>query len=76
MTGRVTIDGTSHDLAGLGARARELARDVRQAEAMLREAEALRAALTRAKNAYIADLHAEIVRDRAGVALGALVDGD
>jgi hypothetical protein len=76
MTGRVVIDGTSRDLAGLGARARELARDVRQAEAMLREAEALRAALTRAKNAYIADLHAEIVRDRAGVALGALVDGD
>ena len=76
MTGRVTIDGTSFDLADLGERARERARGFRLAEARLAEAEALHAALVRAKNGYIADLHAEIVRDRAGVALGAMPGGD
>jgi len=76
MARRIVLEDRVYDIADLGDGAREAVEAFDQAEAMLREAEALRAALTRAKNAYIADLHAEIVRDRAGVALGALVDGD
>lgn len=76
MAEQIELDGQSHDLAALGARAAELAAALERAEALLREAEALLAVLTRARNAYIGDLRAEIVTRRSGVDLAALLDGD
>lgn len=76
MATRVAFDGQTHDLAALGTRAAELAAALERADARLRELEALLAVLTRARNAYIGDLRAEIVTHRSGVDLAALLDGE
>lgn len=75
MNGRIRIDGAETALDRLGDEARALADRIAFTDRRIAELEALQAVLLRAKNAYIADLRAEIVTARSGVDLSALLDG-
>lgn len=75
MVDRIVLDGDSFDAAALPASAREALDAFLFAQDRLREAEALQAALIRARNSYIAELRGEIVTARSGVDLAGLLDG-
>ena len=76
MTQRFRIDGAEYDAASLPKEGRALLESMTFAQKRLQEMMNQQALLTKAKNAYIADLKTEIIQGRTGVDLGALFSDD
>lgn len=76
MTKRFRLDGAEYDLDALSADGRALVERLTFAYLQVQALSNQQALLTKAKNAYIADLKSEIVQGRTGVDLGALFSDD
>jgi hypothetical protein len=76
MTQRFRIDGNEYDAGSLPPEGKALLERMTFAQMRLQELMNQQALLTTAKNAYIADLKAEIVQGRTGIDLGALFSDD
>ena len=76
MSQRFRMDGVEYGTEGLSQEGRDLAARLTFARLTLQELSNQQALLTKAKNAYIADLKTEIVKGRTGVDLGALFSDD
>lgn len=76
MTQRFRIDGAEYDAGMLPPEGQALVERMTFATLRLQELMNQQALLTKAKNAYIADLTAEIIKGRTGVDLGALFSDD
>lgn len=66
------IDGVEYATASLSQGGQEILDRLNFTRTMLRDLSNQMALLTKAKNAYIADLKAEIVQSRTGLDLGTL----
>lgn len=73
---RLKIGGQTYDVNSLNKDAIAIVESLHRVEARIQEKQNLIALLLKAKNAYIADLNAEIVQERSGVDLGALFADD
>ena len=76
MTQRFRIDGDEYDAASLPREGQALVESITFAQMRLQELMNQQALLTKAKNAYVADLKSEIIQGRTGVDLGALFSDD
>lgn len=76
MTQRFRIDGFDYDAKSLSQEGMELLARLTFTRLTLQELSNQLALLTKAKNAYIADLNSEIIQGRTGVDLGALFSDD
>jgi hypothetical protein len=76
MTKRFRLDGAEYELDALSAEGRGLVGRLSFARLQVQALSNQQALLTKAKNAYIADLKLEIVQGRTGVDLGALFSDD
>ena len=76
MSQRFRMDGVEYGTEGLSQEGRDLVARLTFARLTLQELSNQQALLTKAKNAYIADLKTEIVKGRTGVDLGALFSDD
>lgn len=76
MSQRFRIDGVEYDIETLTQEGRDLVSRLTFTRLTLQELSNQMALLTKAKNAYIADLKSEIVQGRTGVDLGALFSDD
>jgi hypothetical protein len=76
MSQRFRMDGVEYGTEGLSQEGRDLVARLTFARLTLQELSNQQALLTKAKNAYIADLKSEIVQGRTGVDLGALFSDD
>jgi hypothetical protein len=76
MTKRFRLDGTDYAFEALSAEGQGLVERMSFAQFQVRALTNQKALLTKAKNAYIADLKSEIVQGRTGVDLGALFSDD
>ena len=76
MNQRFRIDGVEYTTDGLSKEGRDLVARLTFTRLTLQELNNQQALLTKAKNAYIADLKSEIVQGRTGVDLGALFSDD
>jgi hypothetical protein len=76
MSQRFRIDGVEYATDVLSQEGRDLVARLTFARLMLQELNNQQALLTKAKNAYIADLKCEIVQGRTGVDLGAMFSDD
>lgn len=76
MNQRFRIDGIEYNTQGLSQEGRDLVVRLTFTRRTLQELRNDLALLTKAKNAYIADLKTEIVQGRTGVDLVALLSGD
>ena len=76
MSQRFRIDGVEYDTESLSQEGRDLLARLTFARLTLQELSNQQALLTKAKNAYIADLKSEIIQGRTGVDLGALFSDD
>lgn len=76
MRQRFRIDGVEYDTEALSQEGRDLVARLTFTRLTLQEMSNRMALMTKAKNAYIADLKSEIVQGRTGVDLGALFSDD
>lgn len=76
MTRCFRIDDAEYDAETLPPAGKALVEKMTFAQLRLQEMINQQALLTKAKNAYIAELKAEIVKARSGVDLGALFSDD
>jgi hypothetical protein len=76
MTKPFHIDGHDYDADALSTEGKALVERLTMVQFKLQELNNQQALLTKAKNAYIADLKSEIVQGRTGVDLGALFSDD
>jgi hypothetical protein len=76
MTKRFRIEGVEYDMEKLSQEGRDLCESLRFTQSTLQELSNMLALLTKARNAYIADLKTEIVKGRTGVDLDALFSDD
>ena len=76
MTKRFRLDGGEYDLNALSTEGKALVERLNFAHLHVQVLSNQKALLTKAKNAYIADLKSEIVKGRTGVDLGALFSDD
>jgi hypothetical protein len=76
MTQRFRIDGFDYDAKSLSQEGRDILARLTFTRLTLQEFSNQLALLTKAKNAYIADLNSEIIQGRTGVDLGALFSDD
>jgi hypothetical protein len=72
MTKRFRLDGAEYDLDELSTEGKAMVERLSFAHLQVLALSNQQALLTKAKNAYIADLKSEIVQGRTGVDLGAL----
>ena len=68
------LDGDDYDLSNASDKARSTVARLQFLEVQTQEKANILAVLTKAKNAYIADLKAEIVKNKSGVDLSTLFD--
>jgi hypothetical protein len=68
------LDGEDYDLSKASAEAKALVARLQHLDHMFEEKSNLMALLTKAKNAYIADLKTEIIKNKTGVDLSSLFD--
>lgn len=68
------LDGEDYDLSKASDEAKALVARLQHLDRLFEEKTNLIALLTRAKNAYIADLKAEIIKEKTGVDLSTLFD--
>ena len=76
MTKRFRLDGSEYDAEALSPEGRSQVEHLSFANLQVQALSNQKALLTKAKNAYIADLKSEIVQGRTGVDLGALFSDD
>ena len=76
MIKRFRLDGAEYDVDALSAEGKSLVERLSFAHLHVQTLSNQQALLTKAKNAYIADLKSEIVQGRTGVDLGALFSDD
>ena len=76
MSQRFRIDGVEYATDGLSQEGRDLVARLTFTRLALQEMSNEMALLTKAKNAYIADMKTEIVEGRTGLDLGALFSDD
>jgi anti-sigma28 factor (negative regulator of flagellin synthesis) len=76
MTRRFRIDGGEYAVDALSVEGRTIVEKMTAVRLKLQELNNQQAILSKAKNAYIADLKSEIVQGRTGVDLGALFSDD
>ena len=72
MAETLRLDGKDYDVSALSAEGRRHLAAYQHATAQIQEATNMMALLTKAKNAYIAELKAEIIQGRTGVDLSSL----
>ena len=70
------LDGEDFDLSKASDEAKALVARLHHLDRLLEEKTNLLALLTKAKNAYIADLKAEIIKNKTGVDLSTLFDAE
>jgi hypothetical protein len=68
MKERLRLDGIDYEVDQLSAEARQILVQMRYVEQRLRELQNQQAMLTKAKNAYIGDLKAELLQPASGTA--------
>jgi|TARA_B110000879_G_scaffold202354_1_gene278624 predicted component of type VI protein secretion system len=68
------LDGEEFDLSKGSKEAEALVAQLQNLDRLLEEKRNLAALLTKAKNAYIAELKAEIIKNKTGVDLSSLFD--
>lgn len=68
------FDGVDYDLSQASDEAKALVVKVKNVDQLLEEKTNLMALLTKAKNAYIAELKTEIIKNKTGVDLSSLFD--
>lgn len=68
------LDGEEYDLSKASDEAKTLVVRLHHLDRMFEEKSNLMALLTKAKNAYIADLKTEIIKNKTGVDLSTLFD--
>lgn len=68
------LDGVDYDLSKASDEAKALVARLQQLDRLFEEKNNLMALLTKAKNAYIADLKTEIIKNKTGVDLSSLFD--
>ena len=68
------FDGVDYDLSQASDEAKALVVKVKNVDRLVEEKTNLMALLTKAKNAYIADLKTEIIKNKTGVDLSTLFD--
>lgn len=66
MAQKISLDGIEYDLDQLSTGAREQLASLQYVTGQLQEATNMQALLTKAKNAYVAELKAEMVQARTG----------
>ena len=76
MDQKFWIDDVEYSTDGLSEEGRGLVKQLKFTQLKLLELSNQRALMTKAKNAYIADLKMEIVKERSGVDLSALFADD
>ena len=76
MNQRFRIDGVEYTTDELSKEGRDLVARLTFVRLTLQELNNQQALLTKAKNAYIADMKAEIIQGRTGLDLGALFSDD
>lgn len=76
MSPRFRIDGVEYATENLSQEGRDLVARLTFTRLTLQEMSNQMALLTKAKNAYIADMKTEIVEGRTGLDLGALFSDD
>ena len=76
MNQRFRIDGVEYTTDELSKEGRDLVARLTFVRLTLQELNNQPALLTKAKNAYIADMKAEIIQGRTGLDLGALFSDD
>ncbi|MEN8875408.1 MAG: hypothetical protein ABF285_15215 [Pacificibacter sp.] len=77
MTGTppiLRLDGEDYDLSKASEEAKALVARLQHLDRQFEEKSNIMALLTKAKNAYIADLKAEIIKNKTGVDLSTLFD--
>lgn len=72
MVETLRLDGKDYDISVLSAEGRQHLAAYQHATAQMQEATNMIALLSKAKNAYISDLKAEIIQGRTGVDLSSL----
>lgn len=68
------LDGEDYDLFNASDEAKALVARLQQLDRLFEEKTNLMALLTKAKNAYIAELKTEIIKSKTGVDLSSLFD--
>ncbi len=68
------LDGTDYDLSTASETAKVLLARLQNLDRLFEEKNNLMALLTKAKNAYIAELKTEIIKNKTGVDLSTLFD--
>lgn len=68
------LDGEDYDLSKASEEAKALVTRLQHLDRLFEEKTNLMALLTKAKNAYIADLKTEIIKNKTGVDLSSLFD--
>ena len=68
------LDGEDYDLSKASEEAKAIVARLQHLDHLFEEKSNLMALLTKAKNAYIADLKAEIIKEKTGVDLSTLFD--
>lgn len=72
MSDSFTLDGKEYDAASLSEKAQRLLQSYLTVDQQLHEAQNMQAVLTKARNAYIADLRNEMMRGKTGIDLSTL----
>ena len=67
---KIQIDDVEYDLDALSDQAKRLVGDVQKINARIQETQNMSAILTKAKQAYIADLKTEMLAAKAGLHFG------
>lgn len=70
------LDGEEYDLSKASEEAKTLVARLQHLDRLFEEKSNLMALLTKAKNAYISDLKAEIIKNKTGVDLSTLFDAE
>jgi hypothetical protein len=71
---KLRLDGKDYDISTLSVQGHQALAAYRHATEQVQHAQNMQALLTKAKNAYISELKAEMIRGRTGVDLSTLFD--
>lgn len=76
MSQKINFDGVEYDAGSLSEEGKKLLVAYQHVNAQLQEAVNMRAILTRAKNSYVSELKAEMVKGKTGLDLSDLFGDD
>ena len=76
MTQKITLDGVDYETSDLSENSQKLLAAYQHATLRLQETKNMQAILTRAKNSYLSELKAEVVKGKTGLDLEDLFSDD